>query len=1279
VVLPLPASDAVQEEGYGIVHTSSVTSGTVVVTLRHDMTEDTQPHAGTTESTGVALQLFIGRAALLLHSQMCVATEPAPAGNTFLLRSGEVVPWWHALGAGDGNADSAKLWIASGSHPAAPSNSEAPTISVLRMPRGALPGSRLLRCPPLACMQLGGVFVASLPLWVPRPQTVRAASSVAPTSGSVVSEARDPARPLPMPGFSGLEPVTPGISAPGNSVLSPETLLTASVCHVWIDALAPRSSEDVALGGGPVLQSSTTASHSTFSTPATSGPVGDVAMQHILRWQADGAGLEHLPARERVSRCLPVLRLNLLRSADGWRATGAVDSSQDGREPALPPAAAQPGLLYKALLLGVHGPLHLSVADTSATLVLHAFGASRHVFAALAAAQAQAVAQHDLLSGSQAAGDAQAAEALTRWRRLYDSSGLPQPLVLVDRLSISGPSLEVTASLRAPVHLSLQQLRLRYAGLRGSSIACSPERLLREVIASTITDTLLQLPAMLGSLDLLGNPSGLVRRVAAGISWSLRANHRPDFEAGLDGSLQGRASGMFSALTAPARLLGRVAVGGASITASVAEGLLQSMSAVTLAASRNLSDVLQDVPVGARRGTVEAPAASAAAAVGAGVADFNAIAMADGAEASTSDARGQAAGAAAATSSEAAPIHSTSRSGAAPTRGSAPNLPSQLARVGVSGLDRLPRHWWQAQQSEQLGGETDRVAISVGPFSGSAQVPECEPVQAVRWASLAPTVLEPADRADLEVGGFLGAPLRGRQLGSPGYLAAAAGPTAASELSTAVSRLGRGLMVASSALAGAPRAIWSGGGSAGESPATHQQGGGAGFPRREGAALEAHPTPPAPPGPSLRTQMLRAVGAPLVGGLDFVGHTSMALAIALSAAVPGASTGEDSGSYAAGATSAAPYSPGELLTLEMQQAAGQRGLSSGTSRRPLLEGWMYQVLARCLRGLPLKQRPAARSAGPGGVPERRSTAQPGGRCDGYPAFEWRALPAILLRPAHHERGGGMGGASGVGPGRMPNAGAACWLVLRRWRVGDAATLERSPSSGVAGTATSHGVPKPAPTPIAVLDTVSAREVAADVLLFDGALSRLLLHAAASAAHRSILASTGPMRAGLTASGGHAAAALLQSVAPAISDVALLSLQVADDADAAGLLAPRPGREPVSAEPIPGASALAGHRAVAAPAQIHGTSTVAAARDSRQRTPLARTAASVVDNPFLAAAATPAGGRSAAAAWPYGSASAGDSAGQQGSRVPPGAALSGSGLLLLVGSRDAATAVSAAGV
>ena len=183
-----------------------------------------------------------------------------------------------------------------------------------------------------------------------------------------------------------------------------------------------------------------------------------------------------------------------------------------------------------------------------------------------------------------------------------------------------------------------------------------------------------------------------------------------------------------------------------------------------------------------------------------------------------------------------------------------------------------------------------------------------------------------------------------------------------------MSRLGRGLFVASSALANLRLAYVTAAAGA-EAPAP-------------AAALVAASPPRTA---QLQSSLLRAVAAPLVGGLDFVGHTSNALALLLGAASARPAT-------TAASASADGSDDDDVLLAELRAAAS----SAPAAALPWRD--LRLTLDRCLATV----GPLARALA--------GAHTSGAHTD--------AVPAALLLP------GSRGALTAFAP---------CWLVLRRAR------------------------------------------------------------------------------------------------------------------------------------------------------------------------------------------------------------------------------------------------------
>ena len=84
------------------------------------------------------------------------------------------------------------------------------------------------------------------------------------------------------------------------------------------------------------------------------------------------------------------------------------------------------------------------------------------------------------------------------------------PRLFIHRLSISGVALSLTLRARLlpiPVSLCLQRTPLSFAPVLLRDVCAPVEELGKELAANYLADALLRSPALLGSLDMLGNPT----------------------------------------------------------------------------------------------------------------------------------------------------------------------------------------------------------------------------------------------------------------------------------------------------------------------------------------------------------------------------------------------------------------------------------------------------------------------------------------------------------------------------------------------------------------------------------------------------------------------------------------------------------------------------------------------------------------------------------------------------------------------------------------------------
>ena len=143
--------------------------------------------------------------------------------------------------------------------------------------------------------------------------------------------------------------------------------------------------------------------------------------------------------------------------------------------------------------------------------------------------------------------------------------------------------LTLHASLKAFVGLDRTPLFFSPVALR--SILASPERIGRELSANYIADAIFRLPALIGSLEILGNPTGFFRAVGSGLhdlfALPLRSLSRGSgADAGGDWIV--------------AALLRGIAQGWVSFLSHVSGGALTSLSGFASSVARNLDRLSLD-------------------------------------------------------------------------------------------------------------------------------------------------------------------------------------------------------------------------------------------------------------------------------------------------------------------------------------------------------------------------------------------------------------------------------------------------------------------------------------------------------------------------------------------------------------------------------------------------------------------------------------------------------------------------------------------------------------
>lgn len=140
----------------------------------------------------------------------------------------------------------------------------------------------------------------------------------------------------------------------------------------------------------------------------------------------------------------------------------------------------------------------------------------------------------------------------------------------------------------SPLFLSVDRLRLGLSGVALDRPVCSPGRLGRELLASALADLLLSSPALLGSLALLGNPTHLVRSLAAGVSELVTQPWRALAGGGGGGTEDGGARDPRGDAPLVLGVLAGLARGAKGFASHVGEGTLTSVSGLALSLARNL-------------------------------------------------------------------------------------------------------------------------------------------------------------------------------------------------------------------------------------------------------------------------------------------------------------------------------------------------------------------------------------------------------------------------------------------------------------------------------------------------------------------------------------------------------------------------------------------------------------------------------------------------------------------------------------------------------------------
>lgn len=122
------------------------------------------------------------------------------------------------------------------------------------------------------------------------------------------------------------------------------------------------------------------------------------------------------------------------------------------------------------------------------------------------------------------------------------------PWITIRRLDVSDISFRLTlhSSEKASVlHVGAEQMPLHLNAVALRHVHCDPARLVQELAASYLADAIVQSPMLLGSLQLLGNPTFLLHSMARGVS-DLLSLPRDAFRHGGSSVVGAVGSGMLS-------------------------------------------------------------------------------------------------------------------------------------------------------------------------------------------------------------------------------------------------------------------------------------------------------------------------------------------------------------------------------------------------------------------------------------------------------------------------------------------------------------------------------------------------------------------------------------------------------------------------------------------------------------------------------------------------------------------------------------------------------------
>ena len=93
------------------------------------------------------------------------------------------------------------------------------------------------------------------------------------------------------------------------------------------------------------------------------------------------------------------------------------------------------------------------------------------------------------------------------------------PRVYLHSYNVSELSVRISATFREmPVHVGVGKAPLTLRSVNLSHVRCAKDKLLRELSSYYFADLLYKTPQLLGSLDIIGNPTQLIAHVRDGVS-----------------------------------------------------------------------------------------------------------------------------------------------------------------------------------------------------------------------------------------------------------------------------------------------------------------------------------------------------------------------------------------------------------------------------------------------------------------------------------------------------------------------------------------------------------------------------------------------------------------------------------------------------------------------------------------------------------------------------------------------------------------------------------------